>query len=82
MPVSNPIFAEHFRNADLHTHAPINHLIYHLGPKAMVPLSAGSLTLTDSAARSWHTFTRPGAVREELEKLPKLKIPGGKMERK
>jgi hypothetical protein len=81
-PILSPIFASHYRQAHLHTHAPIGHLVYHLGPSAMSPLSPGHLTLTKAGAKTWYTFTRPGLVRKAVEKLPKLKIPGGRMHEK
>lgn len=82
VPAAQPIFAQHYRHGDLHCHAPISQLVYHLGPNIMTPLSPGNLALTDVAAQTWDTFTRPGPIRKEIEKLPKLKIPGGRMQRK
>jgi hypothetical protein len=66
--VPQPIFAEHFRQAHLHTHAPVSHIVYHLGQNAMMPLTIGNLTLTETATKMWHIFTCPGLVRQEVEK--------------
>jgi hypothetical protein len=41
-------------------HAPIGHLVYHLGPTAMAQTTLGHFTLTEVATKSWHTFTRAG----------------------
>ena len=45
-----------YRHAHLHTHAPIGHLVYHLGPTAMTPTTLGHFTLTEAATKSWHTL--------------------------
>ena len=82
VPIPQPIFVGDYQHAHLHTHAPIGHLVYHLGPTAMTPMTLGHFTLTEAATKSWHTFTHAGQVQQEVAKLPKLKIPGGKMVRR
>ena len=79
VPIPRPIFVGDYQHAHLHTHAPIVHLVYHLGPTAMTPMTLGHFTLTEVATKSWHSFTHAGRVWQEVGKLPKLKIPGGKM---
>jgi hypothetical protein len=34
IPIPQPIFVGDYQHAHLHTHAPIGHLVYHLGPTA------------------------------------------------
>jgi hypothetical protein len=72
-----PPFSGRYRNFDLHTHAPIGHLLYHLGPTAFVGENHGNLTLTNANAALWTTLTQK-IVAETLKKM-RLKIPGGKM---
>lgn len=76
------IFSRTYHKADIHTHAPIQHLVYHFGKNAMQPLETGTVSLNPDASRQWNTFTRSGPVRKAVETLPKLKIPGGRMPKK
>jgi hypothetical protein len=70
-----PPFAGRYRSFDLHTHGPIKHLLYHLGPVAFAGDNCTNLTLN---AGLWLSLTQKAAS----EALKKIKIPGGKMARK
>lgn len=73
------MFSQNYRGVDLHTNGPVSQLIYHLGPDALVSLTPGFCKLTEDASKIWHTFTH--SVQNAVEKLPTLKIPGGKMKK-
>ena len=62
VPIPQPIFVRDYWHAPWHTHAPTGHLVYHLGPTAMAPMTSGHFTLTKVAAKSWHTFAHAGMV--------------------
>lgn len=72
-----PIFTGRYRGHELHTHAPINHLIYHFGPGELCGENRSQMVLTAASASIWLSFTQK-AAREALKKM-RLKIPGGKM---
>ena len=74
---SAPLFSGRHRNHDLHTHTPINQLVYHLGHKALVGDNRAHLTLTAAHEATWLEFTQK-AAREALKKM-KMRIPGGNM---
>jgi len=75
-----PTFTGHYRGHELHTHAPINHLVYHFGPGELRRENRAQMALTADSASIWLSFTRK-AAREALKKM-RIKIPGGKMVRK
>jgi len=77
---SAPLFSGRHRKHDLHTHAPINQLVYHLGPKALVGDNRAHLTLTAAHGATWLKFTQK-AAREALKKM-KMRVPGGNMPNK
>ena len=77
---SAPLFSGRHRNHDLHTHAPINQLVYHLGQKALFGDNRAHLTLTAAHSNTWLEFTQK-AAKEALKKM-KMVIPGGKMPKK
>lgn len=62
----------------MHAYAPINNLLYHLGPEALTG-SSSSKTLVDHAAARWISLNK-GTVREVIDKIPvvKIRIPGGR----
>jgi hypothetical protein len=72
-----PLFSGRYRNFELHTHAPIKDLLYHLGPVAFVGDNRANLTLTAINAGLWLSLTQKAAS-EALKKL-RIKIPGGKL---
>jgi len=72
-----PLFSGWHRNHDLHAHAPINQLVYHLGHNALIGNNRTHLALTAAHGATWLEFTQK-SVKEALEKM-KLKISGGKM---
>ena len=72
-----PLFSGRYHNHDLHTHAPINQLVYHLGHKALVGDNRAHLTFTAAHGATWLEFTQK-AAREALKKM-KMRIPGGNM---
>lgn len=74
---SAPLFSGPHRNHDLHTHAPINQLVYHLGQKALFGDNRAHLALTAAHGNTWLEFTQK-AAKEALKKM-KIVIPGGKM---
>ena len=71
-----PPFSCQYCNSELHTHAPIKHLLYHLGPTAFVGDSHANQALTATNAGLWLLLTQK-AVSEALKKL-RVKILGGK----
>jgi len=70
-----PLFLGWHCNHDLHTHAPINQLIYHLGHKALVGDNCAHLTLTAAHEATQLEFAQK-AAQEALKKM-KMRIPGG-----
>jgi hypothetical protein len=68
------------RPIELHTHAFAEHVIYHISWEAFTTKGSHNLHLTEDAAKHWNSLTKP-AAQKTLAKLPKLKIPGGKMSR-
>ena len=64
---------------NLHTHAPIENLLYHLGPLALKG-EPSNMELMSHAVRHWNALNKK-AAQAVLKKLPALKIrvPGGKM---
>jgi len=75
-----PPFSCQYRNFELHTHAPIKHLLYHLGPTAFVGDNRTNQALTTTNADLWLSLTQKAAS-EALKKL-RVKIPGGKFIKK
>ena len=73
-------FLGRYRNFDLHTQAPIKHLLYHLGPVAFVGDNQSNLTLTDISHGLWLLLTQK-ATTEALKKL-KIKVPRGQVPKK
>ena len=63
---------------ELHAHALVEDVIYHIGWEAFTTKGSHNLHLTNDAAKHWNSLTKP-AARKTLAKLPALKIPGGKM---
>ena len=74
-----PTFTGHYHGHKLHTHAPINHLVYHFGPGELRGENRMQMVLTAASASIWLSFTQK-AAREALKKM-RLKIPGGRMVR-
>jgi hypothetical protein len=66
------------RSIELHTHTIAEHVIYHIGWDAFISKDALHCQLKSEAANHWKALTKP-AVNTLLAKIPKLKIPGGKM---
>jgi hypothetical protein len=77
---SAPLFSGWHRDHDLHTHAPINQLVYHLGHKALVGDNRAHLTLTAAHEATRLEFTQK-AAQEALKKM-KMRIPGSNMPNK
>ena len=76
-----PLFSRRYHKWDLHTHAPMASLLYHLGPRPFVAGGPGAtdadpLRLTGEAAKNWAALTKP-KVCMLVEKIPTLKVPGG-----
>ncbi|KAF8060260.1 hypothetical protein FPV67DRAFT_1632538 [Lyophyllum atratum] len=76
-----PVFSCSSGSAHLHSYAPIDTFMYHLGPRALVPIGDQShaksrMVLNAAAEAHWNTFNRKSVS----QKLPKLLIvvPGGK----
>jgi hypothetical protein len=74
---SAPTFSGRYCGHDLHTHAPINHLVYHLGPGQLRGENRSHMMLSPACASIWLSFTQKVA-KEALKKM-RIKIPGGKM---
>jgi hypothetical protein len=74
-----PTFTGRYHGHELHTHAPISHLVYHFGPGELCGENRMHMMLTPASASIWLSFTQK-AAREALKKM-RLKIPGGKMVR-
>ena len=68
--VVSPPFTCRQHTFDLHTHAPINHLVFNLGKRPFTTENDGMLMLSEEAARHWISLTSVRA----LQLLPKLKI--------
>ena len=68
-----PPFSGRYRNFELHTHAPVNHL----GLADFVGDNRANLTLTTIKAGLWLSLTQKAAS-EALKKL-RIKIPEGKL---
>jgi hypothetical protein len=77
--LDSPIFSCVRGKSHLHTHLPADQVLYHLGKGAFTTTGFSKLTLTDDSEKHWLTLTSSSKVREVVEKLPKIKIPGGKM---
>jgi hypothetical protein len=75
-----PTFTGRYHGHELHTHAPINHLVYRLGPGELRGENRAQMVLTAASASIWLSFTQK-AAREALKNM-RLKILGGKMVRK
>lgn len=76
-----PLFSGRYRDADLHTHAPINTLVYHLGSNAFLDgVNSSRLELTALNAEIWLSFAKK-QVKEALKKM-RIRIPGGRIPRK
>jgi hypothetical protein len=65
------------RETELHSHAFAEDVIYHIGWAAFVSRGSYSQLMPD-AAQHWNSLSKT-ATKKVLTKLPKLKIPGGKM---
>ncbi|ETW75569.1 hypothetical protein HETIRDRAFT_330930 [Heterobasidion irregulare TC 32-1] len=63
---------------ELHTHAKASHMIYNLGPKALVGDERDSMRLTPIAGSRWKALTHD-KVKKLIHALPKLLIPGSQM---
>ena len=76
-----PTFTGRHNGHELHTHAPISHLVCHFGGPASGELRSGEnralMTLAPANASIWLSFTRK-AAREILKKM-KIKIRNGKI---
>jgi hypothetical protein len=79
----SPIFSESCIQGKLHLHAhlPADQVLYHLGKGAFTTTGFSKLTLTIDSEKHWLSLTSSSKVREAVETLPKIKIPGGKMRR-
>ncbi|KAF5327526.1 hypothetical protein D9619_004409 [Psilocybe cf. subviscida] len=77
-PLQNSKFKYH-----LHTHAPVENVVYHLGSRALSGTYSKKKLEAMSASR-WKTFTKPKtqAVIAKACPLPKIRIPGGKLVKK
>ncbi|KAH7906443.1 hypothetical protein BJ138DRAFT_1094126 [Hygrophoropsis aurantiaca] len=73
---TTPPFTSCEHKFDIHTHAPIEHLVFNLGKKALNGDKTGPCTLSVEAAICWNSLT----TSKVLQQLPKLKIPGGRMQ--
>ena len=62
-----PPFSRRYRNFELHTHAPIKHLLYHLGPAAFLGDNHANLTLTTVNAGLWLSLTQKSCERGTQE---------------
>jgi len=63
----------------LHTHSPVEHLLYNLGRSALIRHGESSnYTLTPAGAKRWITLNKPRVQGV----LPKIRIPGGRMVQK
>jgi hypothetical protein len=58
-------------------HAPIKHLLYHLGPTAFIGDNRANLMLTATKATIW--LSLPQKVASEALKKLRIKIPRGKL---
>jgi hypothetical protein len=65
-----PTFTGHYRGHKLHTHVPVNLLVYHFGPGE----NRTQMVLTAASASIWLSFTQKAAM--EALKNMRLKIPG------
>jgi hypothetical protein len=78
---ATPPFLGRYQDADLHMHAPINTLVYHLGRNVFLDSTTSTrLELTPANAKIWLSFTQKKA-REALKKM-RIRILGGKMPHK
>ncbi|KDR66994.1 hypothetical protein GALMADRAFT_258660, partial [Galerina marginata CBS 339.88] len=63
----------------LHTHSPVDNVVYNLGAKALTGSSYSKKSLTQLAASHWKVFTQSKVQSVILKTAPPLKIrvPGG-----
>jgi hypothetical protein len=66
------------RPIELHAHDFAEHVLYHVGWDAFSANGSHNMQLTPDTAEHWKALTKL-TTRQALTKLPKLKIPGGKM---
>ncbi|KAJ7746788.1 hypothetical protein DFH07DRAFT_1038081 [Mycena maculata] len=65
-----PLFSCNEKAAHLHTHAKIEHLIFHLGRNIFEREDRGvHRTLTAHAATRWNMLTKPGPASKEVKKV-------------
>ncbi|KAG2135860.1 hypothetical protein DEU56DRAFT_981042 [Suillus clintonianus] len=60
---------------ETHTHAPASSILYHIGKGALKGTNSWALELSNANARHWITLTAP----QVKQKLPRLKISGGRI---
>ncbi|KAG2154087.1 hypothetical protein DEU56DRAFT_772875 [Suillus clintonianus] len=60
---------------ETHTHAPASSILYHIGKGALKGTNSRALELSNANARHWITLTAP----QVKQKLPRLKISGGRI---
>jgi hypothetical protein len=77
---TTPMFTRCHRGHELHTHTPINHLVYHFRPGELWGENRAQMALTAASASIWLAFTQK-AAKEALKKMT-LNILGGKIARK
>lgn len=79
IPGPAPLFSCFSKDAHIHTHAQIDHLIFNLGRLIFVKGDDLHRALTPQAALRWSTLTKKPSVKKEVKKVSlKLMIPGGK----
>ncbi|KAJ7742173.1 hypothetical protein DFH07DRAFT_980597 [Mycena maculata] len=68
--IDAPLFSCNDKAAHLHTHAKIEHLIFHLGRNIFEREDRGvHRTLTAHAATRWNMLTKPGPASKEVKKV-------------
>ncbi|KAG1858734.1 hypothetical protein DFJ58DRAFT_726517 [Suillus subalutaceus] len=70
-----PLFSRTLKTFELHTHAPIQQLIYHLNGNPFAQQLHNHLTLTTEAGARWATLSRPSVKHVILKLPPTIKIP-------
>jgi hypothetical protein len=69
-----PPFSNLYKRTELHTHAPVGHLLYNLGFTAFTNDDPSNSILTDLCASHWSSFQKP-KVRKAVKLTIKIKRP-------